>query len=293
MARHLAVLTAPSAGTTAPATDPYTLVDVESPVVSALDLGVTRGDGIFETISIGAGRAQATEPHLARLARSAAMLDLPAPDLDAYRATVFALAAPLADVPESFAKLVYTRGIEGGDATTGWVFAEPSPDHTATRRDGIRVAVLDRGYRHDVATTAPWLLQGAKTLSYAVNRAAVREAHRRGADDVVFVSADGYLLEGPTANLLLRHGDRLSTPSTDLGILAGTTQADAFAFARERGLETAYELLTRDALESADALWLVSSVRHAAPIRAVDGVERPIDAAFTTDLNAFLVARRD
>ena len=36
---------------------------------------------------------------------------------------------------------------------------------------GIRVVTLDRGYRHDVAQTSPWLLQGAKTLSYAVNRA--------------------------------------------------------------------------------------------------------------------------
>ena len=293
--RLLAVLTAPSrdAEGSAPAGPVFRMADVDQPVLHALDLGVTRGDGVFETISIGRGRAQATEPHLGRLARSAAMLEMPEPDLDAWRETVYALAEELRDVPEAFAKLVYTRGVEGQDRPTGWVFAEASPDHAATRRDGIRVTLLDRGYAHDVVSTAPWLLQGAKTLSYAVNRAAVREAHRRGADDVLFLSSDGFLLEGPTANLVLRRGDRLTTPATSLGILSGTTQADAFSFARSRGLTTSYELLTRDALEDADALWLLSSVRHAAPIRAVDGVPKPIDAAFTADLNAFLVGRRD
>ena len=58
-------------------------------------------------------------------------------------------------------------------------------------------------------------------------------------------------------------------------------------------MTTSYEVLPREALETADALWLLSSVRNAAPIRAIDGVERPIDAEFTAALNAYLFARRD
>jgi 4-amino-4-deoxychorismate lyase len=294
--RVVAVLNAPS--TDAPAHDPAApalrFEEPHTPIVEALDFGVTRGDGVFETISVGAGRAQALDPHLARLQRSAAMLELPTPDLAAWRDAVIAVIERLDPVPEAFVKLVLTRGVEGGSgAPTGWVYAEPSADFTAARTQGIRVVTLDRGYPHDVATTAPWLLQGAKTLSYAVNRAAVREAHRRGADDVVFISSDGYLLEGTTANVLLKTGDRLVTPSTSLGILAGTTQADAFRFGRSRGLTTTYGMLTRDALDVADAVWLVSSVRHAAPVRAVDGVERSIDASFTSELNEFLVGRTD
>lgn len=292
----VAVLNAPSLGAPpheqgAPA---LRFVEPRSPIIEAMDFGVTRGDGVFETISVGAGRAQALEPHLARLQRSAAMLELPTPDLGAWRDAVFAVIQRLDPAPEAFVKLVLTRGVEGGTATpTGWAYGERSADFAAARAGGIRIVTLDRGYPHDIATTAPWLLQGAKTLSYAVNRAAVREAHRRGADDVVFVSSDGYLLEGTTANVLLKTGDRLVTPSTSLGILAGTTQADAFRFGRSQGLTTTYGMLTRDALEVADAVWLVSSVRHAAPVRTVDGVERPIDAAFTTALNGFLLHRTD
>ncbi|RIX28742.1 aminodeoxychorismate lyase [Amnibacterium setariae] len=289
--RILAVLTAPAAG--GAAAEPFRFADPDAPLLTVLDLGATRGDGVFETMSVGGGRAQAVDAHLARLARSAAMLDLPEPDEAAWRAATIAVAERLAEHREAFVKLVYTRGVEGTGQPTGWVLGSPSPDHTAARTEGVRAVVLDRGLQHDRVAELPWLLQGAKTLSYAVNMAASREAKRRGADDALFISADGYLLEGPTSNLLVKRGDRLLTPSTSLGILAGTTQAEAFRFARSRGMTTSYELLTRDALDTADALWLLSSVRNAAPIRSVDGVDRPIDAGFTAELNAHLLARRD
>ncbi|MET0590771.1 MAG: aminotransferase class IV, partial [Naasia sp.] len=192
----------------------HRLVDPADPQVNVLDFGVTRGDGVFETISIGGGRLQALDAHLARFARSAASLDLPAPDLRAWRDAIHAVAGAIDPTPEAFVKTVLTRGVEGaGSGATGWAYAAPASDFTAVRRDGIRVVTLDRGYRHDIAQTAPWLLAGSKTLSYAVNRAVLREAARREADDAVFVSSDGFLLEGSTSNLLLRVGDKLVTPS--------------------------------------------------------------------------------
>jgi 4-amino-4-deoxychorismate lyase len=272
---------------------PFAAVDPSRAQVGALDLGATRGDGIFESISVAGGRAQALEPHLARFAVSARMLQLPAPDLDAWRQAILAAVAEHDDVPEAYIKTVLTRGIEGAGRPTGWVYMEPSADFSRARVEGIRVVTLNRGYATTVARELPWLLQGAKTLSYALNRAAGREAANRGADDVIFVSTDGYLLEGPTSTVILRFGDRLVTPPTDTGILPGTTQADIFSFADDRGMDTAYELLTPDDLRTADAAWLVSSVRHAAPVRGVDGEDRPMDADFTASINEFLLARRD
>jgi 4-amino-4-deoxychorismate lyase len=280
--------------------------DVAAPQLSVLDLAATRGDGIFETISLGNGRLQALEPHLARFAHSAAMLDLPIPDAAQWRAAIREVAAHLDSagdgaVDEGFVKIVMSRGVEGGSGSllpgvtvpTGWALAAVAPDHTPARRDGVRVVLLDRGYRHDIAQTAPWLLAGAKTLSYAINRGVFREAARRGADDALFVSSDGYLLEAAVSNLVLKRGQTLLTPRTDLGILAGTTQADIFTWASGRGFATEYALLTVDDLLGADAAWLVSSGRHAAPIRAIDGVDRPIDAPLTAQINDFLHARTE
>jgi 4-amino-4-deoxychorismate lyase len=266
----------------------FSFVDSATPQVSVLDLGVSRGDGIFETISVGHGKPQALEHHLRRFARSAATLDLPAPNLDVWRAAILAAVVELQPGEEAWVKTVMTRGIEGDGRPTGWVYASQSPDFSAVRVDGVDVVTLDRGYRHDVEQTSPWLLQGAKTLSYAVNRSVFREAARRGANDVIFVSSDGFVLEGPTSTVVYRRGTSLFSPGTGLGILDGTTQANVFRYAESLGLSTGFELITVEELTAAEDIWLVSSVRLAAPVRSLNGETRAIDAGFTAELNAWL-----
>lgn len=275
----------------------YVVTDFDAPQVRITDLSVTRGDGVFETIAVINGHAQAMEPHLARLAHSAELLDLPVPAVDVWREAVHAGVADYltrngdADA-ELFAKLIYTRGVEGSGRPSGWLFVDLGEDFSQARL-GIRVVSLDRGVRHDVAETSPWLLAGAKTLSYAVNRAAQREAVRRGADDVLFVSSDGYALEGPTSNVVTLSGGVVRTPNTDQGILAGTTQAAVFDFFESRGFRTEFAPLTLGEVEAADAIWLVSSVRQAAPVTHLDDREYPVDAALTAELNAYLLARTE
>lgn len=269
----------------------HRFVDPASPVLSAADLAATRGDGIFETISIGSGHPQATDAHLERFVRSARMLDLPEPDLDGWRRVIADVAERLASHREAWVKTALSRGVEGTGVPTGWAWAEPSGDFSAARTEGIRVVLLDRGWSTDVGRTSPWLLAGAKTLSYGVNMAAKREAARRGADDVVFVSTEGALLEGPTSNLIARIDGTLVTPPPELGILPGTSQRDAFRFAEDRGVPTEFRRLSTDDLGDIENAWLISSVRHAAPVRMLGDRELPVDAAFTADLNAFLVGR--
>mgnify|MGYP005609917321 CR=1 FL=1 len=281
----------------APAHDPdaaaWRSVPADAPVLSALDLGATRGDGIFETMSVTNGQPQALDHHLRRFASSAAALDLPTPDADAWREAITAAIESMPPQASSWVKTVMTRGVEGDGRPTGWVFAAASGDFSAARTSGIRVVLLDRGFKHDVEQTSPWLLTGAKTLSYAVNRSVLREAARRGADDVIFVSSDGYLLEGPTSTVLYRIDGTLVTPGTGLGILDGTTQTSLFALAAGLGIPTEYRLATPDELERADAIWLVSSVRHAAPVRELDGRAVPVDVEFTRLMNEHLDTERD
>lgn len=276
-----------------PAAPAFSMVDPALPQISALDLGVTRGDGIFESVSVGFGRPQALEHHLRRFAKSAAALDLPAPDLDLWREVILAAIAGLDDAEEAWVKTVLTRGVEGDGRPTGYAYATVAPDFSAVRRDGISVVLLDRGYRHDIEQTSPWLLGGAKTLSYAVNLAVKREAARRGADDVIFVSSDGYVLEGPNSTVVYRTGDRLLTPGTGLGILDGTTQANVFRYAQSLGMETGFHLATPDELRAADAIWLVSSVRLAAPVRELDGEPFPMDPEFSAGMNEYLRSVRE
>ena len=104
-------------------------------------------------------------------------------------------------------KLLVTRGAggRGRPHLLGPGLRPVAAPDAGSARPGIDVILLDRGYDSDVGERAPWLLLGAKTLSYAVNMAALRYAHKQGADDVIFTSADGRVLEGPTSTVLLAH----------------------------------------------------------------------------------------
>lgn len=276
----------------------FRLAPARSPQLRVTDLAVTRGDGIFESATVRDGVIHSEDRHLHRFARSAAMLDLPEPDLEVFRAATRAAVAELAALglppgAEAYVKYCLSRGDEevAGAGPLGWAYATEAGDFSAARTDGIAVVLLDRGYAKTVPETSPWLLAGAKTLAYAVNRAAVREAVRRGAQDVIFTTPDGYLLEGPTSTLVLRFGDTLVTPLPEVGVLPGTTQEDLFASLGELGLRGEERDMRVAELADADAAWLMSSVRLAAPINAVDGVPMAVDSELTARINDLLQTR--
>lgn len=272
--------------------DTFRAIDPFAPALPVGELSAQRGDGIFESLGVVDAHPQEVEPHLERLAHSARLCDLPAPNLAQWREAITTVARG-AGRGENVMKLLLSRGVEGTDAPTAWITLADAPDNTAARTDGVRVATLDRGYALDVPARAPWLLLGAKTLSYATNMAAIREAKRRGADDAVFVSSDGFVLEAPTASVILRVGDRFVTPAPSTGILHGTTQLSLFAHLEQRGFATDYATVSVAELAEADAAWLLSSVRLAAPVSSVDGQALPVDSAFTDELNAYLLSPRD
>jgi 4-amino-4-deoxychorismate lyase len=254
-------------------------VDAGQPVVRADDAGLTRGDGCFEgcRVRVGPdGRAaiDKLEAHLARMARSAASLEIEF-DEDAWRALIGAALASWAGPDEAAAKLLLTRG-RPGERPTGFVAIGPLPaDYPRQRRDGLRVVTLARGIASDAFADAPWLLGGVKSLSYAINMAAQREAVRRGADDALFVSADGIVLEAPTGSVVWSVGRMLhTTPIGATGILAGTTQRLLFARAESSGWQTAATLATVDDLQAADVVWLVGSVRGPVDVVELDGKPR-------------------
>ncbi len=262
-------------------------------VVGADDLGLTRGDGVFDATRVvidGSGhRVEHLEAHLARFARSIGLLEGPAPDLDVWRHLIGEAVAACPFTGEATLKIIWTRGRESVHTDpVGLLTITPMTAPAIAQRAGVRVTALTRGVASDAYADAPWLLGGAKTLSYAVNVAVKREAARRGVDDVLFVSTDGYCLEGPTSALVVAFGDRLiTTPRGATGILASITQEVIFHAATVAGWRTASELLRPEQLAEADGSWLVSSVRGAAPILELDGRPLPQNAELTARVVAW------
>jgi 4-amino-4-deoxychorismate lyase len=250
-------------------------VPADEPVVTAFDQGLGRGDGVFESVAVAEGGTPHLGPHLARMTRSAALLDLADPGEAAWRALVDAVLADWPADVEGVCRLFLTRGLGEGFPPTALALLAPVPAEVVRQRaEGISVVSLGLGIPADFRARAPWLLGGAKTLSYAVNMAAIRHAHSLGADDVVFTCLDGSLLEGPTSTVVWAADGTLHTPPQDTGILPGTTVARLFEKAAAEGWPTASSPGTVADLHAADAVWLLSGVRGAATVHTIDGVAR-------------------
>ncbi|NMR20114.1 aminotransferase class IV [Cellulomonas fimi] len=253
------------------------LRDEREPVVTAVDHGLTVGNGVFETCAVVDGKAFALTRHLRRLERSATGLGLGAPDQDAVRAGVDAVLAAGGDslgrvritVTAGPGPLGSNRAAPGTARQTVLVLAGP-----AVRPETARVARVPwvRNERSAVA--------GLKTTSYAENVVALGYAAERGGDEAIFANTVGELCEGTGSNVFVERRGELVTPALTSGCLAGITRELALEWARAAGLpareavrgELPFTVL--DEVPAGDAhLALSSSVRNVVPVVGIDGVD--------------------
>jgi len=254
------------------------VVPADTPVLRADDLGVLRGDGAFETMHVRGGRPWLLAQHLDRLARSALLLDLALPGRAALIGLVEQICAAWPAGAEGALRIVCTRGAEHGDGTpTVFATLSPvSPERRNARRTGVTTVTATLGHAIGAKQAAPWLLGEAKTLSYAVNMASQRWAGRQAVDEVLWVSADGFALEAPTASLVWLAGDTLYTvPARPAGILPGITVRWLLEHAGQLGWAARERLIRPAELSSVDGAWFVSSVRGPVAIRTLDGEPLP------------------
>lgn len=262
------------------------LLDAEGPHLSVFDRGFQLGDGIFETLRVRGGHATELAEHTARLRRSAAGLDITLPDDVAER-----LANGIADLlaadrldgttGDASVRITVSRGPYRGRgllphdevvaatiAIQAWPVVPPSPDHLERGLHLVASAI-----RRDPANP----LAALKTTSRADYVFARLEARRAGADDALFLTIDGHLSEGTTANLFLVRPaladgvTELATPSLDCAILPGTTRSWLLAWGARVGLRPVEGRLMPADLVGADEAFLSSSVAGILPVTRFEG----------------------
>ncbi len=248
-------------------------------VLTALDHGVTVGDGVFETMSVHDGVAFALTRHLKRLGRSARGLGLTAPDPDVVRE---AIAETLAAAGPTVGRLRVTwtagpgplgshrdspaQAAAQGHVPTLVVVAGP-----ATRTERVQLARV------------PWVrnerspLVGLKTTSYAENVVAVAYAARRGATEAIFGNTTGALCEGASSNVFVERGEELLTPSLHTGCLGGITRELLLEWGEAAGLPVRVaepdELpitVLDDVLKGRGHVAVTSTIRNVAPADLLD-----------------------
>lgn len=265
------------------------VVPADEPVLPADDLGVTHGDGLFETLHVRAGRPWLVDEHLTRMAGAAARIDLPLPEAAALVGLLDTVCAGWPVGVEGALRLVCTRGPEsGGPPTVFATLVEVPAGLRRARTSGIGVATLPLGVTATARADLDWLPAGAKSLSYATSTAARRWASRHGVDDVLWTSTDGYALEGPTANLVwCVGGDLCTVPAATTGVLPGVTVRHLLKQVARLGLEPVERLVTVPELQRADGVWFTSSLRGLVKVHTLDGT--PLARSpYTADLQGLL-----
>jgi branched-chain amino acid aminotransferase len=221
--------------------------------IPAGDDGLIRGDGAFDAFPVVDGRPFARSAHLDRLERSCRALALDCPR----------------DQIESDIDLLLTR------ATDGYAVIR-----VVLTRGGHRICRLEsRGDPAElikpvrllpVTYDPSVLLNGVKSLSYAANMLASRQAAAAGYDEALLVRSDGVVLEGPTCSIFWVRDGRLQTPSIETGILASITRRVILeSMAVEEGSFTLHHAA------GAEEAFLASTARLGQPIAAIGEVILP------------------
>lgn len=259
------------------------LLPADEPHLSAFDRGFQLGDGVFETLRARGGRTAELDAHLARLERSATGLGIALPDgtgAALTHAIAELLAAEDLDSPDGDAaiRITVSRGtftsrgllppneqVHPTIVVQAWPVVPPPPGHLEHGLHLVTSAV-----RRDPSSP----LAPLKTTSRADYVFARLEARAAGADDALFLTIEGDLSEGTTANLFIIRKKELATPSLDCAILPGTTRDWILAWAGRVGLTTLEGHLPPFDLAAADEAFLSSSVAGILPVTRFAG--RPI-----------------
>jgi branched-chain amino acid aminotransferase len=257
------------------------LDDPADPLVRANDHGLVVGDGVFEALPVSADGAFALTRHLRRLDRSAAAMNLPAPDHGL--------------ITEAVAAVLDGRRFERGKLRITYTGgAGPLGSQAAYGPPTLIVAAdpVDAPAATTSIVTVPWTrnehgaLTGVKSTSYAENVRSLAYATDRGAGEAIFLNTAARLCEGTGTNIFVVLGDTVVTPPLSSGPLAGIT--------RELVLEwcdiTERDLTLAEA-QAADEVFITSSLRNVQSVDRWDdtvfGDRRPL----TTQISSTFLAR--
>ncbi|MAF10367.1 branched-chain-amino-acid transaminase [Candidatus Poribacteria bacterium] len=252
-------------------------VPKERASVSVFDHGLLYGDGVFEGIRAYSGRVFRLAEHIRRLFDSAHAIRLAIPmSLDEMEEVVRA-SFRKNDIRDGYVRLVVTRG-------TGDLGLSPDKCPTPTIfciADTIALypsQYYDEGLSVITAATrrnAPDALNPrVKSLNYLNNILAIIEGQAAGAQEVIMLNQEGYVVECSGDNIFLVRGDALVTPPTHVGALAGITRDAVIDLARDIGVKTDERMFTLYDVYTADECFLTGTAAEVVPVVSADS--RPI-----------------
>ena len=245
--------------------------------VSVFDHGLLYGDGVFEGIRSYNGRVFKLDEHLERLYDSAKsiMLQIPIP-IETMKEKVLETLR-LNHLREAYIRLIVTRGV-GDLGLDPDKCPTPSIIIIADKITLYPPKFYEEGL--DIVTVsvrrnyAEAINPRIKSLNYLNNILAKIEGKQAGAEEVLMLNAEGYVVECSGDNIFWVKNEVLVTPPVHIGILEGVTRNSVIDLARDAGMQVEERVFTRHDLYIADECFLTGTAAEVIPVVKID--RRPV-----------------
>jgi branched-chain amino acid aminotransferase len=226
------------------------------------DKGWMMGNGVFETIKTVENQPWALSRHMRRAVASAQQLGLQIPTEDLVRNSV----ENLLDTQQHAHGLLRLSFGENGNWSAVHLAYEPV-------KHGAKLLTYDKEI----------VVQGQPIKSYPyTHRLEILEAIKSlGADEAIVCNDKGKICEGSVTNLLLRIDDKWITPPISDGVLPGVMRALVIEYCG-----VSVRSIDRSEISRVQSAFLLSSLRIAQPVTAIDGREVEQSAEFLAEIEA-------
>ncbi len=248
-----------------------TICPASDGVLSAGQVGLLSGWGVFSTLRIADGVLFAWERHWARIMRDAALFRIPLPsDPEALRRQLLRLVEANRAYNSTLRLVIVRNG--------GGLWADPSPKRpcdvialTAQTHDwgeGVKLG-LQANVRHAASPFA-----GTKITSWAMNLTFLESAQQRGFGEVLLLNERGEVSECTSANIFVANGGQVWTPPLSSGCLPGITREVLLGEIDVPGIQIGEKDLTPAEIEGAEEVFITSTTRALLPVVEIEG--RPL-----------------
>jgi len=270
--------------------------DTSAQDLSAGQVGLLNGWGVFSTIRVYDGVMFAWERHWDRMHIDAGRLRVPFPPDQDWLAQRLHRLMEANQAWNATLRVAVIRN-------RGGMFEGPGPmreyDVVAFTADvhrwgsSVKLGLIPNA-RHAASEFA-----GTKNLSWSDNLAWYERAHEQGLDEVVLLNERGEVAECTSANIFAAQGGQVWTPPIDSGCLPGVTRALLLEKIRVPGLRVAEKTLLPADLEAADEIFITSTTRELLPVVSVQGLSiqtgssarEPLQRAFGAYVESYVAAR--
>ncbi|MEM2107901.1 MAG: branched-chain-amino-acid transaminase [Candidatus Bathyarchaeia archaeon] len=241
--------------------------------ISVYDHGLLYGDGVFEGIRAYNGVVFKLKEHVDRLYRSAhaIMLKIPVTKEEMIKAVVETLRRN--KLRNAYIRLVVTRGV-GDLGLDPRKCPKPS---VIIITDSISI-MSKEAKEKGISAMISWVRRNSvdsstheiKSLNYLNSVLGKIEATASGADETICLDKNGVIAEGVGENLFIVKDEKVFTPPSSTGALAGITAQFVIKLARTLGYEVIECNITPFQLFTADEAFFTGTAVEIVPIREVN-----------------------